>query len=473
MKSVLILLLLMSSFVALAEDETDTVSIPLLESLQGMIEAVDSYWAIQDSITDTVASGSLMELDVDTCVDLALSQNPAVFVSRDETNAAEARIGQARSPLYPQVKVSSGYTYVEGIEDSFGGFSFLGGNLASKEVTRRDLLTISQTLYTGGQIRALLNAAKLTAESEKWREKAVSSDIALRVKTAYYDCILAKAMVKVAEDSVATFAHHLSDAKKNLDVGLVSYFEVLRAKTELGSRKSSEVAARNVERLAYMNLLRILALPMDTLVHLVPRMNWEQVSKPVDSFVKEAFEKRPEILAMQDAIGAAKHNLNAMKAQYKPRAAASAQWSNTDNGGSFTPDGWTVSIGLDWDITVGGKRKHQVVEAKALLDKVEHQLAELKSLIELEVRQAYIQVLDAIAKTKSEKGTVELAHEGRRLAALRFKEGVGTQAEILDAELAVTNSETSLVQALRDFAVAHAALEKARGASRFSRDDDQ
>jgi outer membrane protein TolC len=75
-----------------------------------------------------------------------------------------------------------------------------------------------------------------------------------------------------------------------------------------------------------------------------------------------------------------------------------------------------------------------------------------------------------MAKVDSERGTVELATEGLRLAELRFQEGVGTQSEVLDAELALTNAETSLIQALREYAVANASLEKAAGLSWF-RDD--
>ena len=93
----------------------------------------------------------------------------------------------------------------------------------------------------------------------------------------------------------------------------------------------------------------------------------------------------------------------------------------------------------------------------------EHELADLEDLVELDVTQAHIRLEDAMVTIRSERGTVDLAREGLRLAELRFKEGAGIQSEILDAELALTTAETSLVQAIRDYAVANALLERATG----------
>ena len=94
-----------------------------------------------------------------------------------------------------------------------------------------------------------------------------------------------------------------------------------------------------------------------------------------------------------------------------------------------------------------------------------HVIEDLRQLVELDVRRAWIELQDALAKIQSERGNVALAQEGLRLAVVRFQEEVGTQAETLDAELALTNAETSLAVALHDYAVAHAALEKAAGMS--------
>lgn len=86
-------------------------------------------------------------------------------------------------------------------------------------------------------------------------------------------------------------------------------------------------------------------------------------------------------------------------------------------------------------------------------------------MVALEVRQAWLRVGEARASIEAEEKTVALAEEGVRMAGLRYREGVGTQAEVMDAEVALSGARTQLAHALRDLAVAHAALDKATGRS--------
>ena len=159
-----------------------------------------------------------------------------------------------------------------------------------------------------------------------------------------------------------------------------------------------------------------------------------------------------------------------MRGQYFPQVAATGEWTHVDGGGSLMPAGWRVTLGAEWELFGGGRRKHEVIEAKARRRGLEHQLEDVRRLTELEVHSAGIQVEDAIAKIRREKGAVALGREGLRLAEVRFQEEVGTQAEILDAQLALTNAQTALATALRSYGVAQAALERAVGKSWIPRE---
>jgi outer membrane protein len=443
--------------------------------MQDVLKQMETYWAAEEA---GPAEANALSLDVRQCVEMALANNPQVFVADDDVNAAKEKIGQAQSQRFPQVKGQIAYTYISGlksfslgniggggilgclIQDFMGSFSSLN-SLQGKKEQRRDSIGITQVLYAGGQIQAAVKASKYLAESQEWRKQAKLNDLEFDVKSAYYGCLLARAMVRVAEESVMTFQRHLGDAQQMFDVGIVSNFEVLRAKTELGARQADAVAAKNAVRLALVNLRRILALPEDMPIRLLGKIEWESMEAPVEDLVKEAQEKRPELIALEKGAAAAQQNIRRTKGQYLPRAAASADWVNIDGGGSMMPEGWTLSVGAQMDLFDGMRRKHEVGEAKAQKSSLEHQLEDVRRLVELDVRNAYIQMEDAMARIHQEKGTVELGREGHRLALLRFQEGVGTQLEVLDAELALTNAETLLVKAIHDYAVAHAAIEKA------------
>lgn len=493
----------------------------LMDEDNALLDAVE---AIEDHLKDhpLVYGGqqrpeNALVLTDRRCVALALENNAQVYAAGARVDAARARIGQAQAERWPKLDGRIGYTHTGynqyeaprwleilntvgggssglgggGLGGGLGGGNSLAGSVASAALgigfnvaaTRffeqftpqtepdDDLITseatIRQVLYTGGQLTAGIRASKFLAESEAWQRQATLADIEFQAKQAFYDALLTDALVRVAEESVKTFSRTLADAEEMFEVGMVSHFEVLRAETELGARKAQVVAAHNGRKLAFSQLRRVLSIPQDTPIALDPVRKWTPMAGPVEAYINDALAVRPELKALDEALSAAEQDLRRVKGSYLPQVAATATYRNVDGGGLTMPDGWELTVGAEWEIAAGGRRGHETAEKNAAIRELEYQRADLERLIELDVTQAHIQIEDAMAQVQSERGTVELAQEGLRLAELRFQEGVGTQSEVLDAELALTNAESNLISALRDFAVATAALERATASNWF------
>jgi outer membrane protein TolC len=436
--------------------------------LEGMQDILDGLADAGRPIPDEPV-GETMALSLREAVTLALERNPRVAEAEAEVDAANAQVGQARSALFPQVRGTVAFRYQEGADQTFGG-GFLTDLIAPgatdvEEITRADRLSAEQVLYSGGQIRAGIEASGYLARSEEWRRIATLDDVEFRTKKAYLDCLLTGALVRVAEDSVIAFERHLRDTRQKLNVGMAAPVEEMRARSELLSRKSDEDESRNGRRIAYANLRRILALPQDTELKLTTRPTWLPLEASPATYVNEALASRPEVLAMKSAVAASKQDIRRVKGQYRPSVAATVEWTNLVDAGSFVLDGWTGSVAVQWDLFTGRRRKYEKQEAEARHRSLESQLDRLYLGVEFDVRQAYIRVQNAIGKMSRESANVEVANESLRLTSLRFREGLGTQADLLDAELALTLAETQLVQGTRDFAVAHAELERATGRS--------
>lgn len=423
---------------------------------------------------DESPEGEALVLDAVEAVRLALARNPRAGMAEEDLAAAQARVGQARSALLPNFKIGTGFSYQEnndfGFNNNFITEIIAPGGTDARDVVRSDRITLRQVLYAGGSLRAAVEASKYLAESQAWRRLATLDALEFEVKQAYYDCLLAEALVRVAEESVATFERHRRDTQQKLDVGLAGPFELLRAENELGSRQSDAAEARNRVRLAYADLKRLLSLPQGAAITLQADLHFAPHPEDPAALTAKALELRPEITALRQAIEAARQEVRAVRGRNKPQVAATGEWTNLDGAGRFAQDGLTVSVGAEWELFDGGRRKQERLEAQARLRNLEYQLKEARELVEFDVRQAHIQIQNAVAKIERESGNVELAREGQRLAALRFQEGVGTQGEVLDADLALTSAETQLVVAFRDYAVAHAAMDKAIGLSWLPRD---
>ncbi len=472
---------------AVAQDATAGRN-PLLDRVQDVLDGVDGYVPAPSE----TAGKPPLALDVDQCVSLALEQNAQVLIAIEEVTARRAQNRQAKSALRPQLKSQLLLSYQEGggkpliseedleklrqelstaglvSPDTFDLLLGDGGGTIDLVPEKENMLfqvSLEQVVYAGGQLRAAIRASEHLARSEEWKRVAVLDALEYEVRQAFYDCLLAQALVYVAEDSIVAFQRHTEDANRMLDVGLVSQFVVLRAETELSAREGDLESAKSAVQIAELNLRRLLVLPQDQPLDLEGELAWRPVEESVDALAARARKTRAELRALDDATEAAAQNVRGRWGQYLPTAGATVQWQDSSGTSSVMPDGWTFSLGAEWEIYAGGRRKQEVIEAKAQLRSLEHQRADVTRLVELDVRQAYIRVQEAIAKIRKEKSTVALGREGLRLAELRFQEGVGIQAETLDAELAFSQARTAAAQALRNYAVALAALDKALGQS--------
>ena len=411
-------------------------------------------------------TGEPRVLDEAACVSLALQGNPQVGAAEETAVAAEARVNQARAARLPQVKADAAYTYIDGLPVdlySGGALGFLAPGVSAEKWSLTGGVALEQVIFAGGRLQAAQAASTYLAKSEAWKTEATRQEIAFAAVRAYHDTRLAAALAQVAADRAQAYERHLSDAKNAFDVGLVAQFQVLRAESESGARASEQTAAASRASLAGLNLLRTLGLPQDTPFTLAEPGPPAPVEGALEDYLLKAQEQRPELRALDSALAAAAAQVRAQQGQYLPQAGAQLRYDDFDGGVSVTPKGWSVNVGLQWELFTSGRRKAEVAEARAQERNLEYQRADVAQLVELDVRQAWLRIEDANAQAASEEKNVALAEEGMRLAELRFQEGLGTQGELLDADVALNAARVQLARAHREQAVARAALRKAVG----------
>jgi len=460
-------LVCLSCLTAAADPATTDRLDTFLQNVAPVLEGVESH---TETSLPPAHTGEVLQLDVEQCVALALKNNVQATVAEEDLLQREAQTGQARAARRPQVKAQAGITYIDGLENVVGDVGILSdligvGDLQPDKTIARATVGVEQVLYAGGQITAAIRASEYLAASEEFKRDATLAQLQLETRQAYYDCLLTQALVEVAAESIAAFERHREDARHAVDAGIASKVVLLRAETELAARQTDLTAAQTAEEIALLNLRRITGLPDSQRLALDSTLAWTPENQGIESLLEQARAQRPELKALDNGIDAAKQAVRVKRGDYYPKAAATVQYQASSGTGALQPDGITATLGAEWGLYAGGKRKHAVAEAQSQVRSLEKQREDIEKLVALDVRQAHLRLGDAIKKIKRDKGTVTLAEEGQRLAQVRFREGMGTQSELLDASLALTQAKTKLVQALRDYAVAVAALQKAAATS--------
>ena len=146
-----------------------------------------------------------------------------------------------------------------------------------------------------------------------------------------------------------------------------------------------------------------------------------------------------------------------------PQLALSGGFNYQQNKYQVFQDLWSATLGLKWDIFDGGVTRHN---ANALIQKA-GSLINLRndaaSIIALQVRQACLDVEETHKRIDVTRDAVAQSEENLKVVKDRYREGVGTNTEVLDAEILRTRSHTNYYNAIYDAVMANIRLKYAAG----------
>jgi len=299
------------------------------------------------------------------------------------------------------------------------------------------------------------------------------ADSVLSVQLAYYDVLLAEQQIVVNEASVNLLTNELEDQRRRFEAGTVPRFNVLRAEVAVANARPALIRARNDYRIAKNNLSNLLGynLPRDIWEDIPLRLTDKLEARPyqidLPAAIARALEKRTELEALRKGEQLQRENVVTSQSGYKPSLQVyggySAKSSAFDNDLAFEKHGWEAGAQVSWDIFDGMLTRGKVQQARALHERSKVDLDDTSRRIELEVRTAYSGFIEAREVLESQQKVQEEADEALRLARARAEAGTGTQLDVLDAETSLTQARTTQIQALHDYAVARARLERAIG----------
>jgi TolC family type I secretion outer membrane protein len=411
-------------------------------------------------------------LTLPECLGLALQQNPAVLKAQQELRRTHGVIVEARAPALPQVNLAGQFTQIDkGSLESFPRVPLY----ANQEQPWSVQVQVTQLLYSGGKVGAALRAAKLTDQIAIFGFHRTVNDTVLAVRQVFYQVLLTKAVINVRTQAVVLLEQQLTDARHRFDAGAVPRFNVLRAEVELANAKPPLIRAQNDLRLAREALVKLLAIDSVsprtefTTINFTGELQYIHRPWALADALRQALAHRPELQQAEKQIAIAAETVDINKAGYQPTVNAFGTYGLRDRNFSQELDrnlyGWTVGVQANWPIFDGLQTAGRVEQARAVRAQTELDAADTRRSIELEVRQAYSTYLQTLELLEAQKKTVEQAAESLRLAEARFRAGTGTQLDVLSAQTALTQARSDEVQALYDYNVALATLDRVTGAT--------
>ncbi|MBI5779792.1 MAG: TolC family protein [Planctomycetes bacterium] len=413
-------------------------------------------------------------LSLEQSIEIALANNRQMLIAQEGMNYADARLSEASARKYPTLSSTASYTRLDEVATvSIGpGVSGTMGDVNNA----KGELSIKQPIYSGGRISAGVESALLGKTVQSNQKDDITTRVIFLVKKVYYDVLLNEAIVEVNRKSESVSRAHLENIRKLFEQGQSSRYELLRAQVQLTNiqamRIQSETNIQNV-KLVFMNTIG-LPLEKSEALKLTGKLNLPAGGDGVrdvlehSAKLEEAFHNRADLKIAQLKIDMQKQSIVLAESEGKPA------FNLIGNFGYEYPsrkkfltqawgDYWSVVTAASIPVFEWGRIKARIRQEESLLKQAEIAEMDIRERIKLEVRQSVSSVKDSVVLIETQTENIKQAEEGLRLAEIGYKNGVNTQLEVLDTQMALDTASKNYVQSLYQYNLAKANLDLVTG----------
>jgi outer membrane protein TolC len=405
-------------------------------------------------------------------IDRALAASAGLQQAQAQERAAEAGVRAARAERLPLLELQAGYTRQSDVPEFFvvqpsGDRLAVFPNIPDNYRTRA---AVAMPVYTGGRLGAQQQAAEAERAGAGHDVRTVTNDVALETASAYWSLVTALQSERVLADAVRSYEAHLTDAENRERLGLAARNEVLQVQVERDRAQLSALRARNAADSARANLARLLGLDDGRGIDPAESLDRPaRPSRPVEAMVQEALGARPERTAAMARIGGAEARVRVERSARLPQASVGAGFDYANPNRRILPpeavwqDSWDVNVNLTWKPFDGGRASAAVARAPAQLEAARSQLVEIDRHVRLQVTQRALDLDTSRAAAEVAERGLEAARENQRVASERYRAGVLSSADLLDAEVALLRAGLDRTDTQAQARLAEAALDRALG----------
>jgi outer membrane protein TolC len=419
-------------------------------------------------------SASVRRLSLGDAARLAAAQTAGVQGAEFRVQEAQARVGEARSQLLPQIDATPNWTSHTLNSASFG-FNFPAqpgqpplldpnGQIIGPVKLYDFRASASQTLFNPAA-QQQVRAARAGVDAASADVATAASQAATNAAATYVRVVRADAALSARIADSVLAADLLTIARQQLQAGVGVALDVTRAQSQLAGARAQLIAARNDRDRSRLDLLRALNLPLDTRLELTDSLTTLDLPESVNeaAAVDTAMRLRPEIRAADLQLAAAQQQIAAIKAGRLPTVGLFGNDGPTGLALNHLLNTYTYGVQLTWPVFEGGRREAQAQEQEAAAREIDVRRRDLRQQVQVDVRGAILDIASAREAVDAARERQRLAEQEVEQARERFRAGVAGNADVITASLTLNTARTALIDALTAFQNARVSLARAEG----------
>lgn len=399
-------------------------------------------------------------LTLEQCTAIALKYHPSLRANQATIEASKARVEQALAAYYPQVNLS---TTFNNSTSNYSAITQSGSNNWTFYDSYSAGPSLTQNLYDFGRTASNVTINRENVKASEEDLAITRQGVTLNVKQAYFNVLQTLRLVLVADETINQNKQRLEQALGFFQAGTRPKIEVTKAEVDLANAELNLIRAKNNYQVARVNLNNAMGLRQGPDFAIEDSLDFKSYEITLEEILKLSLTQRPEIMQLKAKQRGQEAAIKLAQASYYPMLTGNASYLY--RGPDITDLYWDLSVGATLSIPLfsGFSSPNQVTEARAAMKNLRAQEENLKLNIRLEAEQAYLGLKEAGERIRVTQKAVIHAQENYDLANGRYRVGVGSPLEVTDAEVLLANARANHIQALYDYRVAQAKIEKAMG----------
>lgn len=412
------------------------------------------------------------------CIDYAITHQTDVLNAQIDELSASHKVREHISTGFPQINSSLEVNDFLKIPTTLVPAEFAGGPRGTfiplqfgTKYNSTLGLQISQLIFDGSFFVGIQAAKEYVALTKLSTQKS-KIDIASNVSKAYYMALAAQKRLSLLDANLERLEKLFADTRAMNEAGFAEKIDVDRVAVSLNNLKTEKEKAQRLTALS----VSVLKLQMGLPQHIELRLTETITEDVLEKFCKDTMQNASLNNRIEYRLLRKNHelqglNVKRLKNMYYPtlNAYASLQTQAFRQTFNFldTKERWfaisVIGFKLSLPIFDGFRKDAMIKQAHLDQIKTENQIQQLQKAVDFEMVNAKANFSNHLKTLEIQKRNMDLALEVTKVAELKYKEGVGSNLEVVTAETEYKTAQTNYINTLMDLYIARIDLLKAQG----------
>ena len=420
-----------------------------------------------------------LNLTLEDCIELALKNNENLKNSILDENISKAVSKEYLSIGLPQIYVDGGLKYNYEVQKSLIDISrFMPG---VPEGTEQEVqfgqtyegrfdFNIDQMIFNGSYFVGL----KATKELEKLSNKLTQRteiDIYESVSKAYYTVLNTKSRIDLVKSNIERLLTLLEESQQLYDNGFIEKLDIDRITVSYNNLQSEKIKTDRLYDLSLFVLKFQIGIPLNQEIKLIGNLNEDILENFDFDLSKFDYNKRIEYSILKTDRNLKSYDLKNNRSQYLPQIYLNYNYGLNTSASSydlfFDSYRWknfgTVGLNLVVPIFDGFLKRSKINQSKYKIEQIDNQLSFLERSIDLQINQSVVDYSNSKESLEITSKNVDLALSIYNASEKKYKEGVGSNLEVLNANAGLKQAQTNYYNAVYEVIISKINLEKTLG----------